>query len=139
MNRTTIIIIACVAFAPLVAWIAYGLLKPIVSPTSESELPPLIQSDDTMTGDEDVTGDVSGATGMSIETYVRENISDLSPEPATMGGTFFVTDIEAQNGTGNVSYEDGHNAYTADFKYEIDVNGKITITSFVLRPTPVPR
>jgi len=67
----------------------------------------------------------------SINQYIADNISRLAPEPAQLGGTFYVTSIEATDGKGVVSYEDGHNAYTADFTYTID---PISITSFVLRP-----
>ncbi len=66
----------------------------------------------------------------TIEDYVRQNISSLSPEKEVLGGTFYVTNIEAQDGTGTVKYEDGHVAYIADFTYTIDGSEKVTITSF---------
>jgi hypothetical protein len=69
----------------------------------------------------------------TIEDYVRSNISSLSPDKEVLGGTFYITDIEAHGGTGTVSYEDGHVNYTADFTYTIDQNGKVTITSFKTR------
>ncbi len=71
-------------------------------------------------------------TTIDIEKYVTENISSLSPEKATLGGTFYVTDIEAAGGRGVVEYEDGHNAYVADFEYFIDKYG-ITVSSFEVR------
>ncbi len=67
----------------------------------------------------------------SIEEYVAKNISTLSTEPEQLGGTFYVTNIEAKDGSGLVSYEDGHNAYTADFTYTSE---PLFITSFVIRP-----
>lgn len=67
---------------------------------------------------------------MDIETYVRSNISELSPEPEVLGGTFYVTKIEADNGKGEVEYEDGHIALKASFTYSIDVDRGITIHSF---------
>ena len=70
---------------------------------------------------------------IDIETYVRQNISQLSPEPAVLGGTFYVTDIQTDGDSGMVSYEDGHIALTADFTYLIDKYG-ITVTSFEIRP-----
>ncbi|MDQ1299743.1 MAG: hypothetical protein QG636_411 [Patescibacteria group bacterium] len=70
----------------------------------------------------------------SIEEYVAKNISTLSAEPEQLGGTFYVTNIEAADGSGIVSYEDGHNAYTADFTYSIDASGNPSIDSFVIRP-----
>lgn len=66
---------------------------------------------------------------MDVESYVRQNISQLSPEPAVMGGTFYVTDIKTDGESGTVWYEDGHIALIADFTYLIDRYG-ITITSF---------
>lgn len=69
----------------------------------------------------------------SVEAYVRENISSLSPEPEVLGGTFYVTAFDAENGSGTVSYEDGHNAYTADFRYTTDQAGQVTVTSFTTR------
>lgn len=75
-----------------------------------------------------------GSRGMSIEEYVRANISELSPEPAVLGGAFYVTRIEAEGGTGVVEYEDGHIALVADFMYETEPeHGGITITSFTVR------
>lgn len=69
---------------------------------------------------------------MDIDTYVRMNISGLSPIKEQLGGTFYVTKIETKDGTGVVSYEDGHNAYTADFTYLITDAG-IAIESFNVR------
>lgn len=71
------------------------------------------------------------AVSPDIEQYVRDNISTLSPEPEVLGGTYYVTSIEAKDGNGVVSYEDGHNAYTADFTYTIN---PLSIDSFVIRP-----
>lgn len=78
---------------------------------------------------------------MSIESFVTQRISELSPEKEVLGGTFQVTDIRltpregtsVASGTGVVSYEDGHNAYTADFSYEADDFKGISITNFVIR------
>ena len=75
----------------------------------------------------------SGRT-VGIEQYVTENISEISPVKEQLGGTFYVTEIEAEAGTGTVHYEDGHNAYEADFTYTIDEeHGGITMISFVVR------
>jgi prepilin-type processing-associated H-X9-DG protein len=51
----------------------------------------------------------------------------------TVGGKFYITALEAHGGAGTVSYEDGHVAYTADFKYSINENGKIKISEFKIR------
>src|SRR3989344_2008190 len=73
---------------------------------------------------------------MSIESYVTQNISTLSPEKEVLGGTFYVTNIqvtprEGASGTGVVQYEDGHIALVADFSYEVNDRG-ITIKSFTV-------
>jgi hypothetical protein len=70
---------------------------------------------------------------MDIQTYISQNISTLSPVGASLGGTFFVTSIQAEDGHGVVEYEDGHNAYTADFIYTMNDREGIDITSFDLR------
>jgi hypothetical protein len=70
---------------------------------------------------------------MSVEAYVSQNISELSPEKEVLGGKFYVTDIQIADGKGFVSYEDGHVAYTADFTYSSSDRTGHTITSFVIR------
>jgi hypothetical protein len=75
----------------------------------------------------------STGTPITIEEYVRMNISALSPIKEQVGGTFFVTDIDIGNGTGTVEYEDGHNAYTADFTYDTDANGSVFVRTFRVR------
>ena len=76
---------------------------------------------------------------MSIESYITSKISELSPKPAVLGGTFQVTSIalspseEIGQGTGTVSYEDGHVAYVADFSYEIDDFTGVKIMNFITR------
>lgn len=74
----------------------------------------------------------------SIESYLQEHISELSTEPAVLGGTFYVTAVDlmptgAGRGTGVVAYEDGHVAYIADFSYSADDFRGIEITNFVIR------
>lgn len=70
----------------------------------------------------------------AIEGYVREHLATLSPVQATMGGTFYVTRIRLLDGKGTVNYEDGHNAYVADFTYTVsDDNTKVEVTSFTLQ------
>lgn len=71
-----------------------------------------------------------------IDEYVKRNIGGLSAEagyPEVLGGTFQVTHIESHGGAGTVSYEDGHNAYTADFTYATDKKGLVSVTSFTVR------
>lgn len=70
--------------------------------------------------------------GTAAEAYVRANIGQLSPQPAVLGGTFYVTEIEAANGAGTVSYEDGHIALTADFMYALTDKG-VSVNAFTIR------
>ncbi len=70
---------------------------------------------------------------MSIDSYVTQNISTLSPVKASLGGTFYVTEIQAIDGKGLVHYEDGHNAYIADFTYTPQGNGQFVVNSFIVR------
>jgi hypothetical protein len=70
---------------------------------------------------------------LAVKNYVRANISTLSPEPEVLGGTFFVTDIKVTQNGGTVWYEDGHNAYVADFTYTSDERGNFEITTFTVQ------
>lgn len=70
---------------------------------------------------------------VDIESYVRQRISELSPEKEVLGGTFHVTKIETESGRGTVEYEDGHNAFTADFTYAVSGEGKPSVISFTIR------
>lgn len=70
---------------------------------------------------------------MDIETYIRNTISEISPVKEQLGGTFYVTNIETGGGVGSVEYEDGHNAYVADFTYEISADGKPEVLTFTLK------
>ena len=73
---------------------------------------------------------------VTIQEYITKNISSLSAEagaPEVLGGTFYVTKFEAKKGSGTISYEDGHNAYTADFTYTTDKKGLVSVKTFVVR------
>ena len=74
----------------------------------------------------------SAVTDADVESYIRATISALSPVKEQLGGTFFVTKIEVGDGAGVVEYEDGHNAYVADFAYSGSGN-TVTVDSFVIR------
>lgn len=68
----------------------------------------------------------------SVAAYVSQNISALSPEKEVLGGKFYVTNIDFDSGSGMVEYEDGHNAYVANFTYIYKQNGEVEITGFEL-------
>jgi hypothetical protein len=56
---------------------------------------------------------------INVENYLRSNISKLSPVPAVLGGTWYVTSFTIDLGkkSGTVEYEDGHIQETKDFSY----------------------
>lgn len=69
---------------------------------------------------------------MDAEAFIRANIAGLSPEPAILGGSFYVTDLEwIDDDTIRVSYEDGHIALigTTDVTFE---NGTMDASIIVL-------
>lgn len=70
----------------------------------------------------------------AVESYIRANLTTLSPVEATMGGTFYVTRIRLLEGTGTVNYEDGHMAYVGTFTYTVSEDNKtVEVTSFEAR------
>lgn len=73
------------------------------------------------------------AQPLTIRQYVTQNISKLSPKPEVLGGKFYIIRLDAANGKGFVIYEDGHNAYQADFTYTFDEDGNPEVTSFKIR------
>lgn len=75
----------------------------------------------------------TGGKQVSIDSYITQNISTLSPVKEQLGGTFYVTSLEAEGGKGTVGYEDGHNAYVADFTYTDNGGSSFTVTSFIIR------
>ena len=70
---------------------------------------------------------------MTVDNYVRLHISELSPISATLGGRFYVTKVATHGGAGTVYFEDGHNAYIADFKYSVDKSGAVSVDSIAVR------
>lgn len=116
LTRVAIVIAILLAIGAVVVWYAES---PVVkTPVPQAQL----------------VGEAQPGASMSIEEYVRQNISALSPVKEQLGGKFYVTQIEAHGGTGTVSYEDGHSAYTADFTYTIDASGTPSVQSFAVRP-----
>lgn len=56
----------------------------------------------------------------TFEKYLKNNISQLSPKKAVLGGTFYITKIVWQpNRVALVYYEDGHIALTAKTKIAV--------------------
>ncbi len=79
-------------------------------------------------GEASVAQNVSDEVKKVFEQYVKENIASVSPHKAVLGGKFMVTNVEHQAGANAlVSYEDGHNAYTLQVRYEVNEPGKVEI------------
>lgn len=65
--------------------------------------------------------------------FIIDNISDLSPEPEVLGGTFYVTNIETiGNNLLLVDYEDGHIALQAEVEYSLGDMSEIVIDDFTI-------
>lgn len=68
-----------------------------------------------------------------VEEYLRENISELSPEKEVLGGKFYITEIEFIAGDSClVDYEDGHIALQAEVNFQILENNQVDIIAFNL-------
>lgn len=79
--------------------------------------------------------EISPAAKQTFEEFIRQNISQLSPQKEVLGGKFYITKIEHEDG-GNaiVEYEDGHIALRARVRFEVNEPGKVEIKSFELLP-----
>ncbi len=88
-------------------------------------------------GEGDLNQTVSPAIQNLVGDYIKNNISELSPEPAVLGGTFFVTNIKFQSPTtAIVDYEDGHIALTARVEFTVPKAGEVEVTDFEVLPAP---
>lgn len=64
----------------------------------------------------------------ALEEYLHAHISELSPEPAVLGGTFFVTNIAwNEDGAAIVDYEDGHIALQIRVDASVEADGTVTV------------
>jgi len=69
-----------------------------------------------------------------FESYIKSNISELSPEPAVLGGTFYVTEVRLlSDNLALVNYEDGHIAIQAVALFSV-LNDEVIIESFEIVP-----
>lgn len=82
------------------------------------------------------------ADKLEFENFINENINALSPEPAVLGGSFYVTNIDwTYPNIALINYEDGHVAYHAEIQLSFNENGQVILDSFTLvippdDPTP---
>ena len=79
-----------------------------------------------------VNNEISSTTQSLVENYIRDNISALSPEPAVLGGTFYVTSIQFISPNSSVvDYEDGHIALSAQVDFFV-LENIVEIKNFTL-------
>lgn len=72
-----------------------------------------------------------------FENYIRSNINELSPEPAVLGGNFYVTELVfMSNNSALVNYEDGHIALKAMITFSI-TNEEVVLESFEIIPDDI--
>jgi hypothetical protein len=68
-----------------------------------------------------------------VEAYLRENINAIAPEPAVLGGKFFITNMTfLSTSQVLVSYEDGHNAFIGRVDFFLEPGGIIKVLEFVI-------
>jgi hypothetical protein len=61
----------------------------------------------------------------TVEKYLRENISAISPQKEVLGGKFYITKIIwIGDNSGIIEYEDGHIVVKATFDFEIQTNNQ---------------
>jgi hypothetical protein len=63
---------------------------------------------------------------LAVETYVKENIKNITKDDTVLGGSWYVTNIVVNPGanTGSVDFEDGHIARSGSFQYSYNVESK---------------
>lgn len=74
------------------------------------------------TGETGKTGgpDLSVEQQNLIGDYIRENISEISPDKEVLGGKFYITKIIFENNeSALIEYEDGHNAFLARVRFSL--------------------
>lgn len=70
-------------------------------------------------------------TTAALLEHLKGNISRLSPEKEVLGGTFYITEFTlVDDANAVVSYEDGHNAYTAKVRFSLNANKKVVVEMF---------
>ncbi len=75
----------------------------------------------------------------AVKNYVIGHISELSPQKEVLGGKFYVTKITTKkflDGSiiyGDVSYEDGHNGYSATFAFNVLPDKTFSLKSFSIK------
>jgi len=64
-----------------------------------------------------------------VEEYIRNNIVELSPVEAVLGGTWYVLEVEFLEGERvHVTYEDGHVQESFSASYSLEKNGDLVLS-----------
>lgn len=73
----------------------------------------------------------TGELQREVVDHIKSKITELSPEEAVLGGTFYVTEVSFKDGDlAIVEYEDGHIALVAEARYELLPDGSVRINNF---------
>jgi len=122
LHKAASILLAIILSSGLIAGIAYAFRD------FQKELP-ATQSEFNQS--EAIATHLADGKSMVVE-YLRQNISELSPQKEVLGGKFYITSIEfISDNEAVIEYEDGHNPYKAQASFYIQPNG-VRINSFVL-------
>ena len=86
-----------------------------------------------------VVTDTNLAEEVSVESYLRANISKLSPVKTVLGGTWYVVSdtVDLVKNTGTVVYEDGHIQETKNFSYTTNEKGEIVSLTIIDPINPI--
>lgn len=65
-----------------------------------------------------------------VKDYLKAKLSQLSPIPESLGGTFYLTELIFTSTTSaDIAYEDGHHSYQATINFSINEN-QVNINNF---------
>ena len=69
-----------------------------------------------------------------LNEYLKNHISEISPQKEVLGGKFYITSLEiSQEDKATVEYEDGHIVIKAIFDFQIR-NNEVSINNFKILP-----
>ncbi|MDD2354364.1 MAG: hypothetical protein PHX76_03260 [Patescibacteria group bacterium] len=77
------------------------------------------------------------STQAQFDAYIRENINTISPEPAVLGGSFYVTNLNwLRSNLAAIEYEDGHISLSAEVELDLSESGEIIVSNVYLTTPP---
>jgi hypothetical protein len=125
-NVTKFLIIAAILLVGVIIWsMATDREEVVDDPVNGTDVPQEVVDEN-----DDVEEEMTQAEREEmVSQYIQENISELSPEPEVLGGTFYVNDITfTGDNSGIVEYEDGHIMLVANFTYTFNAEGEPEVT-----------